>query len=176
MNFYFISTFTVEEDEETKFISVQGQPIRSENIGIMFHCWPFDDIFSTGQDVFCTERLKCELETEDNFLSGIGGYEAVRSVPTANWLANYPASQPDLCWQIRIDGRAMQDDFGFYPIKMLVCSERAVKFLLNNHCTNIRGLKIQGDAKEFFDLYASHLKETNFNYRLPKVSTSAQLV
>jgi hypothetical protein len=80
-----------------------------------------------------------------------------------------PSSQPDLCWQIRIDGRAMQDDFGFYPIKMLVCSERAVKFLLNNHCTNIRGLKIQGDAKEFFDLYASHLKETNFNYRLPKV-------
>jgi hypothetical protein len=170
MDYFLLSPNAVNEDNETAYIRIPGQPTKSVNIGIEFDHWPFDDLFETSMDLFCSERLKAQLKISK--LTGINRFQLVeRVVPNANWNANYAESTPGKYWQVFIEGQPMIDDFAYYKaqIRHLIVSEKGIRFLLNNHCTYIMGQKIIGNEKIVIEKYEQLLKESNYNYMLPKI-------
>jgi hypothetical protein len=164
MKFYFVLPHTsCDIDELTIFIRAPQQKL--ENIGLEFDSWPLDDLFqSSSAGFFCTDRLKCLLETDHRHFTGIMQYNKISRISTGqNWKAFYKNSVPDPCWQVVINGTPLQDDIGIWSAQNhLVVSERLLHFLGLNHVSELNGQEISGDIKAFFEAYEANLKVTNY--------------
>lgn len=164
MKFYFILPHTsCDVDELTVYTGTPQQKL--ENIGLVFDFWPLDDLFqSSSAGVFCTDRLKCLLETGHGRFTGVMQYNKVSRISTgSNWQAFYKDSIPGPCWQVVINGIPLQDDIGIWqPNNHLVVSERLLHFLGRNHVAQIGGQEISGEIEAFFEAYEAKLKATNY--------------
>jgi len=166
MNYYYVFLNTAGDfDDETIYTRLPNQPLGTENVGLIFDWWALDDLFQSSPEVFSTERLKFLMESDSQKFTGIEMFEPVIRISVgSNWIEKYPTARPGNYWKVKINGRSQVDDFGYYVTdrRWLVVSERAVKFLLHNHVTEILGERIDIDIKSFFNNYEKRNKQTNY--------------
>ncbi len=156
MKYYFVMLAACRADFDEQCTFIREPRFRVENVGLEFDSWPPDDLFSSTPEVFCTTRLKSNLETPPFKLTGIESFEKVQRISTqANWQAFYGDTHPGEYWQVKINGVPMQDDIAYWepPYRFIVMSERLILYLAPYQVVNLRGFLIEEPLDNFFQKY-----------------------
>ena len=172
MNYYLTVFHTFSDfDQETKFENFQ--PV---DYGIEFSFFPYDDILEKDNKFFCSDRLYFKVFNKsiaDSFdlLDGVEMINYVRTTKSPNFQNILPDVVTDRYLELKISGKPFENDFGLlevemihevvgkYFTKILICSEKAIRKLILNHCPHIMGLMVTRD--NIYEML-QYLDEINF--------------